>query len=177
MNLDSDWEEGRFQQRLADLQQPVDPPGGKLAQRFSLRRGSDGLLQNSRLTANEESLESLSKTFVFERSWSNGKVRAKSGLNRSQNPFLISASQNVRVRLSFERVHDHQTEKDRSPSRAGEAATSAGRAESRASAIIRYGRDHIETDADWLCPCVDRRPEPSFAARCTERSGMRKDFH
>jgi hypothetical protein len=56
------------------------------------------------------------------------------------------------VRLSFERVHDDQTDKGRSPSRAGEAATSAGRAESRASAIIRYGRHHVETDADWLCP-------------------------
>ena len=39
------------------------------------------------------------------------------------------------MRLSFERVHDDQTEKDRSPNRAGEAATSAGRTEGRASAI------------------------------------------
>ena len=64
------------------------------------------------------------KTFVFERSQRNQKVRAKSGLNLSQNPFLISASQKVRVRLSFERVHDDQTEKDCSHGRAGEAATS-----------------------------------------------------
>src|SRR6516165_9628533 len=118
-----------------------------------------------------------SKTVVFERMRQTEKLTGNSGLNLSQNSFLISASQKVRVRLSFERVHDHQTEKDKSPSRAGEAATSAGRAESRASAIIRYGRDHIETDADRLCPCVDRRPEPGFAARCTDRSGMRKDFH
>jgi hypothetical protein len=64
------------------------------------------------------------------------KFTGKSGLNLSQNAFLISASQKVRVRLSFERAHDHQTEKDRPPSRAVEAATSAGRAESCASAII-----------------------------------------
>ena len=43
------------------------------------------------------------------------KLTGKSGLNLSQNSFLISASQKVTVRLSFERVHDHQTEKDRSP--------------------------------------------------------------
>jgi DNA invertase Pin-like site-specific DNA recombinase len=50
------------------------------------------------------------------------------------------------VRLSFERVHDDQTDKERSRSRAGEAATSAGRAEARASAIIRCGRHHVETE-------------------------------
>ena len=43
------------------------------------------------------------------------------------------------------------------------SATSADPAEGRASAIIRYGRDHIETDADRLCPCVNRRPEPCSA--------------
>jgi hypothetical protein len=36
----------------------------------------------------------------------------KSGLNISQNTFLISASQKARVRLSFERVHDDETDKD-----------------------------------------------------------------
>ena len=56
------------------------------------------------------------------------------------------------MRLSFERAHDDQTDKDPAPSRAGEAATSAGRAEGRASAIIRRRRGHLETDADRLCP-------------------------
>jgi len=55
------------------------------------------------------------------------------------------------VRLSFERAHDDQTDKGRSPIPAGEAATSAGRAEGRASAIIRCRRHHVETDADRLC--------------------------
>jgi DNA invertase Pin-like site-specific DNA recombinase len=49
---------------------------------------------------------------------------------------------------SFERVYDDQTDKNRSHSRAGEAATSAGEAEGGASAIIRCRRDHVETDAD-----------------------------
>jgi hypothetical protein len=40
------------------------------------------------------------------------------------------------VRLSFERTHDNQTDKDPSHIGAGEAATSAGRAEGGASAII-----------------------------------------
>jgi DNA invertase Pin-like site-specific DNA recombinase len=70
---------------------------------------------------------------------------------------LISTSQKVRVRLSFERVHDDQTDKGRSPSRASEAATSAGRAEGRAGAIIRCWRHHVKTDADRLCPRVDRQ--------------------
>src|SRR5271170_6844198 len=105
---------------------------------------------------------------VFERRRPNRKVRLTSGLILSQNAFLISASQKVRVRLSFERGDDDQTDKGRSPSRAGEAATSAGRAEGRASAIIRCRRPYVETDADRLCPCVDRRPEPCLTARRTD---------
>jgi DNA invertase Pin-like site-specific DNA recombinase len=54
------------------------------------------------------------------------------------------------VRLSFERVHDDQTDKGRSPSRAGEAATSAGRAEGRTDAIIRCWRDHEITAKPML---------------------------
>ena len=61
----------------------------------------------------------------------------------------------VRVRLSFERVYDDQTDKGRSPSPAGEAATSAGRADGRASAIIRCGQHHVQADADRLCPRVE----------------------
>src|ERR1700730_16722323 len=67
--------------------------------------------------------ESLSKTEVFERMATNRKVRAESGLNLSQNSFLILASQKVRWRLSFERVHDDQTDKDRSHGRAGQSTT------------------------------------------------------
>jgi hypothetical protein len=102
------------------------------------------------------SSESLSKTEVFERACRNGKIRGKSGLNLSRNSFLISTSQKVRVRLSFERVHDDQTDKDHSHSRAGEAATSTGRAEDRADAIIRCRRGYVETDAHRLRPGVDR---------------------
>jgi hypothetical protein len=80
------------------------------------------------------------------------------------------------VRLSFERVYDDQTDKERSRSRAGEAATSAGRAEARASAIIRCGRHHVETDADRLCPRVDRRPEPSLAGDALTEAGCTKIF-
>src|SRR4051812_27743014 len=69
----------------------------------------------------------LSKTRVFERARRTGKVTGKNGLKLSQNSFLISASQKVRVRLSFERAYDDQTDKDPAPSRAGRAATSAGR--------------------------------------------------
>src|SRR5215813_3879667 len=100
----------------------------------------------------------------------------ENGLSVSQNPFLISASQKVRVRLSFERVHDNQTEKDSSHGRTGEAAASAGSAKGT-SAIIRCRRDHVETDAAWLCPRVDRRPEPCLAGRCTDRSRVHKNFH
>jgi hypothetical protein len=57
--------------------------------------------------------ESLSKTRVFERDRVSGKFRNKNSLNASQNSFLISASQKARVRLSFERGHDDQTDKDR----------------------------------------------------------------
>jgi hypothetical protein len=104
-----------------------------------------------------------SKTRVFERTRQNGKVRGKGGLMLSQNSFLISTSQKVRVRLSFGRVHDDQTEKDCLHGRTSKAATSAGRAEGGASAIIRCRRHHVETDADRLCPRVDRRPEPCLA--------------
>src|SRR6478609_9114448 len=101
----------------------------------------------------------LSKTVVFERIRRAGKRTGKSGLNPSQNSLLISASQKARVRLSFKRVHGDQTEKDCSLNRTGGAATSAGRAEGRASAIIRCWRDHVETDAARLCPRLDRRTE------------------
>src|SRR5271165_1233754 len=94
----------------------------------------------------------LRKTVVFERRRPTRKISDKSGLNLSQNTFLISTSRKARMRLSFERVHDDQTDKGRSPSRAGEAATAAGRLEGRASAIIRCRRHHVETDADRLCP-------------------------
>jgi hypothetical protein len=65
------------------------------------------------------------KPRVFERTQRIEKLGAKNGLKVSQNSFLISASQKVRVRLSFERTYDNQTDKDRSHSRAGEAATSS----------------------------------------------------
>src|SRR6202521_6263603 len=97
--------------------------------------------------------ESLLKTRVFEKVCRNGKGRAKSRLNLSQNSFLISASQKARVRLSFERSHDDQTDKDRSHSRAGEAATSR-RGQDRASAIIRCRRQDVETDVARLRPRV-----------------------
>ena len=51
---------------------------------------------------NYASRESLSNTVVFEKACRNEKGRGKSGLNLSQNSFLISASQKVRVWLSFE---------------------------------------------------------------------------
>jgi hypothetical protein len=98
---------------------------------------------------------SLSKTRVFERAPRNGKGRSKSGLNLSQNAFLVSASQKARVRLSFERDHDDQTDKDRSHNHSDEAATSTGRVEGRASSIIGCRRDHVEADADRLCPRFD----------------------
>src|SRR5260221_5593888 len=105
----------------------------------------------------------LSKTRVFEKGRRNRKGSGKSGLNLSQNSFLISASQKARVRLSFERGHDDQTDKDRSHSRAGEAETSR-RGQGRASAIVRCRRQHVETDAARLRPRADRRPEPCIAA-------------
>jgi hypothetical protein len=45
------------------------------------------------------------KLVVFESSVRNQKVRAESGLNLSQNSFLISVSQKGIIRLSFERVY------------------------------------------------------------------------
>src|SRR5271155_3639744 len=81
----------------------------------------------------------------------------------------------ARVRLSFARGHDDQTDKDRSHTRAGEAATFR-RGQGRASAIIRCRRQHVETDAAGLCPRVDRRPEPCLAARRPDRSRVRQDF-
>jgi Resolvase, N terminal domain len=89
---------------------------------------------------------------------------------------LISTSQKVRVRLSFERVHDDQTEKDGSHGRSSEAATSAGRAEGRATAIIRCRRNHVETDADRLCPCFDRRAEPALQRDALTEAGCAKIF-
>ena len=55
-----------------------------------------------------------SKTVVFERNHPNRKSSVESGLNGSRNSFSLSASQKASVRLSFERVHDDQTEKDHS---------------------------------------------------------------
>jgi hypothetical protein len=120
--------------------------------------------------------ESLLKTRVFEKGGVTGKFHEQNRLNVSQNSFLISASQKARVRLSFERGHDDQTDKDRSHSRAGEAATFR-RGQGRASAIIRCRRHHVEADAARLCPRVDRRPEPCLAAGRPDRSRVRKDFH
>ena len=80
-------------------------------------------------------------------------MSAKSELNLSQNSFLISASQKVRVRLSFERVHDDQTDKGSTPSHASKAATSADLAERVPSLVVslragcdggstKFKRDH-----------------------------------
>ena len=52
--------------------------------------------------------------------------------------------------MSFERVHDDQTDKDRSHRRAGEAATSPVRGEGRASAIIRCRRCRPHTSKPML---------------------------
>src|SRR6516225_2237939 len=57
----------------------------------------------------------LRKRVVFERNHPNRKSSVESGLNGSRNSFLISASQKVRVRLSFERVHDDQRRKTTRP--------------------------------------------------------------
>jgi hypothetical protein len=51
---------------------------------------------------------------------------------------LISASQKIKVRLSFERVHDDQRDKGWSPSRAGEATTSADDAANGVTALRAY---------------------------------------
>jgi hypothetical protein len=59
-----------------------------------------------KFSANRIRPESLSKRRVFERECRTEKVGVKSGFNLSQNSFLISTSQKVRVRLSFERAHD-----------------------------------------------------------------------
>src|SRR5271163_969119 len=106
---------------------------------FMRRRRFRLFHRNSRLTENRIPPESLSKTRVFERSGQNRKASSENALNLSQNLFLIPGSQKVRVWLSFERVYDDQTDKDPPLSRTGEAATSAGCAEGRASAIIRSG--------------------------------------
>jgi hypothetical protein len=74
--------------------------------------------------------------FVFEKDRSDGNRALENGLNLSRNSFLFSVSQKVGYRLSFESVHDDQTENDRSPNCAVEAPTSAIRAEGCASAII-----------------------------------------
>jgi Transposase DDE domain group 1 len=49
----------------------------------------------------------------FERVRRNRQGRTASRLNVSQYSFLISASRKVRCRLSFERVHDDKTDKER----------------------------------------------------------------
>ena len=67
--------------------------------------------------------ESLSKTRVLRETRQIKKVSAESGLNLSQNAFLISASQKVSVRLSFERIYDDQTDKGRPHRVAGQATT------------------------------------------------------
>src|SRR6516165_11544575 len=66
--------------------------------------------------------------------------------------------------VEFRGGHDDQTDKDPPLNRAGEAATSAGCAEGRASANIRCRRNHVEADVARLCPRVDRRPKPCLAA-------------
>ena len=58
-----------------------------------------------------------------------------------------------------------KTDKGRSPSRGQSGASAGSLAAGRASAIIRCRRHLVESDADRLCPWVDRRPEPCLAAR------------
>jgi hypothetical protein len=53
--------------------------------------------------------------------------------------------------MTIERTKDN----DQTHSHAGEAATSAGHADGRASAIIRCGQHHVQADADRLCPRVE----------------------
>jgi hypothetical protein len=86
----------------------------------------------------------------------NRKVRAESGLNLSQNSFLISVSQKVSCRLSFERVHADKTDKDRSHGLAGQSTTPHCE-EGRASTFnaTRYRPHDVETDADRLRPRFD----------------------
>jgi hypothetical protein len=105
------------------------------------------------------------------------KRGTENGLNPISKLILDSASQKVRVRLSIERAYEDQTDKGPSDTYAGEAATSAGRAEGGAGAIIRCRRDHVQANAARLCPRVDRRPEPCLAARRADRSRVHEDFH
>ena len=63
-------------------------------------------------------------------------------LKSLSKPILDFGLAKVRVRLSFERVYDDQTEKDCALGRGREAATSTGCTEGRASAIIRCRGDH-----------------------------------
>ena len=83
------------------------------------------------------------------------------------------------VRLSFERVHDKQTDKDSSHGRARQSTRPPHYEEDRASAInVTHRRSlPVETDADRLRPRFDRRPESRPATRRADRSRMPKDFH
>ena len=83
------------------------------------------------------------------------------------------------VRLSFERVHDKQTDKDSSHGRARQSTRPPHYEEDRASAInVTHRRSlPVETDADRLRPRFDGRPESRPATRRADRSRMPKDFH
>ena len=74
-----------------------------------LQPGNVGLVPNLQISRILYHPEWPSKTVLFERVLQTEKLMGKSGLNLSQNSFLISTSQKVRVRLSFERIHDDQT--------------------------------------------------------------------
>jgi DNA invertase Pin-like site-specific DNA recombinase len=58
----------------------------------------------------------------------------------------------------------------------GEAATSAGCAEGRASAIIRRRRSHVEADAARLCPRVDCRQNLALQRDALSEAGCTKIF-
>ena len=100
-----------------------------------LQPGNVGLVPNLQISRILYHPEWPSKTVLFERVLQTEKLMGKSGLNLSQNSFLISTSQKVRVRLSFERVYGNQTDKDISHDRSPQSATPRSK-EGRAIAII-----------------------------------------
>ena len=79
------------------------------------------------------------------------------------------------MRLSFERAHDDQTEKHSSHSRTGDSGGFGGRAKGT-RAIIRCRRDHVETDADRLCPRVDRDQNLALQRDALTEAGCTKIF-
>ena len=141
------------------------PTGAPRPQNENWSKHASGSAQSIRLRSASK-LQNSTISVHRNRSLRNGKILGRKQVKYLSNSLLISASQKVGLRLSFERAHADQTDKDRSGGHTRQSTTPHCK-EGRASTFntTRRRSRNVETDACDLIFSVPHHPLGRFSRR------------